>query len=1121
MSLMERWTRRSMSTAHVASVLGCLVSAVVAIVPLVSCGGHGVALDSAPGEGRPAARGEGLPELSKLSQPSRQLSMAGPGYYAIPPLDAMQWNNAVPGPGGSLIISGGSSMGFAVYGVYGFDGDNGPTSARVTSASVTGSYYVAFSDYLGGKWTISGPFNASATAEIRLPDGQGVDMYTSATAFTSPAHATYLAVIVEQGSTLQLDQLALGVHGGRNGPKMPYAGGYGPKNRFYIRIVPVKSEFAPDYAGFLIERAPQFSGDYVPLFTQPIRVRYYNDSSAETGVRYRYRVAAVDVSGNVSPWFTFTAGPREGALSAPFVRLKAPRGPLRGKSTVTFDMSDSLDPEGIGITKYSLTLSGQLPASYSGANPTVSMTLQPGCYLVVASVETSDSRDDSLIRPLKVYPAWEDTPVVVAGVQQGVGVPRIRPVSLGRFSSTGRLLAVGSDFVSGGLLGWYEPLPLVMNWTPRFMPQIAPLLGGISEPVELQGALYVAVSDGGPINVLQCQTGAMASLGLFWSAFDGSPVALASDGVSQLWTVYAEENAGQYRLVVQEIHGDGRTTNAQLNIGTPYDVDAVYNSDVQAVDIILSADIGVEWLRWDPVLRTVSKSAILNGANASAVDIEINPLSGRPAVMFAMGTDHYYSELTAGGLWTVQEQIDNSQVNRSPGDMEFGADGAPCCYFALNAGQAHLYQRNAPGVWTVRNTPPAPTNSGFDVDMINLPGSEDFVVADTDVSGNVHLLTLESGGACPEKWQLKSSEGLGRWLSGAAGTLDQTANGPEELHASFGTINPFPTTHHYTSTNQGLTWTPRNDIGLKQTSLAASGKGFVYLTGSSGTDNFLDLWSPATNSFAGLKSYPADPANAPTVYGDLGDDYGEWFTYDQAATTLHFDEYDGSTPAFTTASTPEQTPIWSGTQAILGYSFGMLCLAGGTQIDDALVYYCDPYHGEMNLIQQPGIGAGLRLFSHPLVELHQLASARYLYNYGADEGALGQTAIWATAMFYTSGEYGQALRFDLVDNGNNRYAQLPLPSLESLLYMRLDSEPRRTVAAFQACGTTAVALVASIDGKDAYFAWSDYGNWEELPLPHGLQFMSLPQLFMGRDGAWYMLYHNWSTDQIMCIRTTP
>ena len=70
-----------------------------------------------------------------------------------------------------------------------------------------------------------------------------------------------------------------------------------------------------------------------------------------------------------------------------------------------------------------------------------------------------------------------------------------------------------------------------------------------------------------------------------------------------------------------------------------------------------------------------------------------------------------------------------------------------------------------------------------------------------------------------------------------------------------------------------------------------------------------------------------------------------------------------------------------------------------------------------------------------------------------------------------------------------------------------------------AWGGTAVALLGDIPGEHPQFMWSNFGNWEDIPLPEGLDSiegrMSMPELIIGEDGRWHIVYHNYLDDTIM------
>jgi hypothetical protein len=82
-----------------------------------------------------------------------------------------------------------------------------------------------------------------------------------------------------------------------------------------------------------------------------------------------------------------------------------------------------------------------------------------------------------------------------------------------------------------------------------------------------------------------------------------------------------------------------------------------------------------------------------------------------------------------------------------------------------------------------------------------------------------------------------------------------------------------------------------------------------------------------------------------------------------------------------------------------------------------------------------------------------------------------------------------------------------------------NDDVRNTVSCAMGYSATGLVLISSVDGARSYFAWSHFGDWEVLPLPEGIEHMCVPQLVVGMDGRWHVIYKNWHTDQMMCIST--
>jgi hypothetical protein len=110
------------------------------------------------------------------------------------------------------------------------------------------------------------------------------------------------------------------------------------------------------------------------------------------------------------------------------------------------------------------------------------------------------------------------------------------------------------------------------------------------------------------------------------------------------------------------------------------------------------------------------------------------------------------------------------------------------------------------------------------------------------------------------------------------------------------------------------------------------------------------------------------------------------------------------------------------------------------------------------------------------------------------------------------------VRFTPTTSNVGEYAELPLPRAAP------GYDGRRTVSALTTPGLTAAALVCSLAGQQ-YLEWSNFGAWEQLPLPgpdvnYGSdRAMNQAELFLGHDGRWHIIYHDYDTDSIF-IRST-
>ena len=113
------------------------------VLALAGCGqgrSHEGLSAPTPGATPAVASGElgALPQLSALPAATHKMSLVGPGWAAIAPQETIATGHSSLGPGEALTLNAAGGMAYAIYGIAGFNGDNGPTSARITQSSMSG-----------------------------------------------------------------------------------------------------------------------------------------------------------------------------------------------------------------------------------------------------------------------------------------------------------------------------------------------------------------------------------------------------------------------------------------------------------------------------------------------------------------------------------------------------------------------------------------------------------------------------------------------------------------------------------------------------------------------------------------------------------------------------------------------------------------------------------------------------------------------------------------------------------------------------------------------------------------------------------------------------------------------
>ena len=1065
------------------------------------CGGRGSNLAGVspdqPAAGAPATTPEisrGLPALAGLAQPGRELSLVGPGFFEIP-LDepvAQQDMTAIPG---NITLDGGTSVAYVVYGVFGFDGDNGPTSARITASAVSTEYYVAFSDYVNNTWVTSGPFTGNA--EVEIPN---VDAYSSPEAYTSAQGTCYMTLLTGPGHSATFTKVELGVHGGVLGPMAPLNLSADGENPFVLYWTSIIDSRDPDFAGYRLERAPLSDGDYAALTPEPIKENYFEDTTAVVGEVYRYRLCSEDTSGNRSVYRHLNAGPHLGSLADPVVVLDLPQGPLMGPANVTFDFTDAFDPEGEAITSYRLSFTWGIPDIDSPA-PVISQMLQPGCYLIQAEVEVAGPpvRSSTNFYYLKVYPAWQSTPVVIREPQAPLVAPinRLRDCSATINTAAQRLTMFAADFEHVGISVWSapadNPAALTLRRLPLYYPQISSgdafdVGASTYYPYSTAEGLLLARFDGTTLEQLYDSSDSVS--GKITAAYDGMLVWLITDNFDGLNT----------NLKFIDSSGSEPDFIAVPATGTLSAIDALYNPATDTVDVVYGDTDSTEWVRIDTSTQSIVDSANLGATPADDIDLELDPATGRPIVLYSFTARHRFRQLDALNTWEAEVLVDNAVNNYIPLDLIVD-DGARYTYFRTGpADQAVLYKETA-GIWAPANTVSFAAASGYNVALVPQNGADDnALVFDLDSNFNSYLAQLHNDGTDSVLWQLAPSDAQGIDL--------QVAGGADGLHAVWrsGGTN---FARHALSIDGGVTWSDPGDIGLGYSNLGITANeiGDIYFSCYNAGNAELYWWDGAV--FNLRSAFPANSQHRPFL-STLPLSDTTWCAYETGTSTMHY--VDAAEPAY--VDNPEvmlENPIWEGviSSGIEDYWF---CLVSGAAPSDGYISWSLLGADDVVPLYEPAIPPLAELYDSPATWGRTLATT---LAYGTFPGIAEQSVFITRGRLFNPVKYVAPLYTppDMQDMivGHD----VSLFTLDSLF----NEELRHTVSCGFGFSATGIVLLNSVDCSRTYFAWSNYTDWEELPLPAAAEHMFSPQLLVGRDGRWHLIYKNWETDQMLSLST--
>lgn len=775
------------------------------------------------GKNAPAA---GLPAITGLQGGTRAAAIAGPGWLELDPQAYSLSSGATNEGDGSVSLDATAALAYAVYSLGGFPGsDVMPTSARVTVEPGGGNFFVAFSDYVAGHWGLAGPFAGSAEVEQPLPDGAAG--YGGPEAFVSAAGVTHFAVVVNPGDSVQIVGVEIGLAESADVPApVSFARYTGLASPLVLTWGPSPSYKQLDFAGYLIERAPRYFGDFESLTPAPVADLHFLDSTADPAQKYRIRVAAVDSSGDQSAWFT-TTGPSSEAAD-PICILDVPEGPLVGPVEVTFDMSASFDPLGEEIGDYQITLDSSGPTAM-GTEPVKVIELQPGSYSIGASIVTQDTfRYGSTQRQLTVLPQWEAAPVVIREPSEG-NDNQYQGADCYRDQETGRLVFTTYDRNIPGLTfirdlggGSYESLVAPPIEASQYY---EPYKVGPAHALPLCNGMFthaIATAEGGEPRYLYV-SGTYAQPGQVITSF--------ADAEGDFWLVKrVRSDLRAYKLDDPAQFTDFNVSAVDCQWACPLLDETSGRVHIAAVVYNVAAEYHLRYIDFNPADGTYDVENV-GQLECYYPDLEISPATGQPGIA-ALDNQGYvfFTQRNGANDWTAPVPVDNSNSN-GPFDLEYGQSGA-LVYLSVVTVQLYEY---IGANFSVRNDPSFTADLADSLAMEPVPGTDDMECITAVSTGETYHATLHADGTDTVHKEFLPQEACAQHISAVAsgGYLHVVSRSGIDDHSEHFEYDPF-----------GSRVQPLASFGASRwQELATTSDGTVYAAYGNDIEQMLDYWT--------------------------------------------------------------------------------------------------------------------------------------------------------------------------------------------------------------------------------------------------------------------------------------
>ncbi|MEZ5337793.1 MAG: hypothetical protein R3F46_05965 [bacterium] len=1025
------------------------------VLLMQSCGSRSSSVEP----GQPALAGTALlPAPEDLAGIEHVASVAGPGWHSLSlmPDGTPSLQHAVSEGEQGLLFDGPENA-WRIWPVGGFSGDVLPTSIRAGVAQDSGEYSLGWVDYDSGRWHFSGPFSGDALVEYPLP-ADPVSRYGR----------HFIVMLAAAGSSVELTSIELGVDGGDDAPAaVEYIFDNSSQTEVAFSWTHSLSHLEPDFAGYHIERAAVGSSAWLRLTTEPQHATSYIDPDGQDGLERRYRILSADTSGNVSYSVVRQFG-LSNADAAPVARIEVLPDSLFGPTTVSLDMSASYDPDGDIIEGYHFQV-GDDAEVIDSAQPVLELLMQPGCYRITAWL-TANGETGYTSAYLKVYPRWQDPVLIDAGENNTVTTYDACGITDPRDGSE---LFLYADLSAAGIAAvCVRPDGSIDR---DFLPVYGTLYPQICQPVIHGGRPLAGAVFDGYLHLIEWTGDSLEYSQYRARAVDSIYCALASDGADRLWLLHYVDDDGDYSATLTELFS-GRSISPATGIADARIPACVYNPAVDAVECIYQTD-SLEWVRIAD--NSVLAEAQVNDEWVLHLDIIVRESDGRPVLTHSGIGNVSYRELNADATaWSAPVSVGGETPLATQHELLERNGSIYCSVIKTNSKLLNIFTGGAGGFTE---------HASFNHDMASNhalvadPQDGRFALLDLGSDGRRHCYRGDGSDQFTLLLEEDAADRQGRSL--------MATNGYNGINLFAGLISG---ARHYVS-GDAVNWQLRPEIAdVQEMAVGSNPEGQVLLAETDGNSVTFHIWAPGDTATTGFDDLQDDVVPTVSDQGTLTMLYQQ-----DAVNSIHaiyggFPEFrawnDGILWQAAVYFDPQGSFHgygYSGGAGITGSSIGRISLN-----DDHLL---DPREADIPL-PRAMLSSGRWLDGCSYLDVHR------------------EELLPVFMLAYGNGNNPQRIIID----GNERIHDY---SFSDESGGKPDpSALERTVSMDLARGYTAAGIVAGSAGDRGYMEWSNFGEWEELPLPE-IPFMSMPELVVGSDGRWHIIYHDLITDDLMVVST--